>query len=41
MTFENFNDVLSKTGGGRVKVTRVECWENDNNSSVYLEVYGE
>lgn len=37
LTFEKFNDVLSKTGGGRVKVVRVECWENDSNSSIYTE----
>ena len=37
LTFEKMNNVLSKTGGGRVKVVRVECWENDKNSSIYLE----
>lgn len=38
MVFEKMNDVLSKTGGGRVKVTKVECWENDTNSSIYMDV---
>jgi 6-pyruvoyltetrahydropterin/6-carboxytetrahydropterin synthase len=37
LTFEKFNDVLSKTDGGRCKVIKVECWENDNNSSIYEE----
>lgn len=38
MVFEKFNDVMSKTGGGRVKVVKVECWENDKNSSIYTEI---
>jgi 6-pyruvoyltetrahydropterin/6-carboxytetrahydropterin synthase len=38
LTFEKMNAVLSNTGGGRVKVVRVECWENDNNSSIYTEI---
>lgn len=37
MVFEKFNDVMSKTGGGRVKVVKVECWENKRNSSIYSE----
>jgi hypothetical protein len=28
---------MSKTGGGRVKVVKVECWEADRNSSIYCE----
>ena len=35
LVYDKFNDVLSKTGGGRVKVTKVECWEADKNSSIY------
>jgi 6-pyruvoyltetrahydropterin/6-carboxytetrahydropterin synthase len=38
LTFDKMNEVLSKTGGGRVKVTKVECWENDKNSSIYTEI---
>lgn len=37
LVFEKFNDVMSKTGGGRVKVVKVECWENESNSSIYME----
>lgn len=37
LTFDRFNDVLSKTGGGRLKVVKVECWEADKNSSIYME----
>ena len=32
-----FNDKLSKTDGGRCKVIKVECFENDKNSSIYEE----
>ena len=37
MVFDHFNDVLSKTDGGRCKVIKVECFENDKNSSIYEE----
>ena len=37
LTFEKFNEVLAKTDAGRCKVIKVECWENDNNSSIYEE----
>lgn len=37
LVYDKFNDVLSKTGGGRVKVTKVECWEADKNSSIYMD----
>jgi hypothetical protein len=37
MVYDKFNDVFSKSGGGRVKVTKVECWEADKNSSIYTE----
>ena len=37
LVFDKFNDVLSKTDGGRCKVIKVECFENDNNSSIYEE----
>ena len=33
--YDHFNDVLSKTDGGRCKVVKVECFENDKNSSLY------
>jgi 6-pyruvoyltetrahydropterin/6-carboxytetrahydropterin synthase len=38
LTLEKFNDVLSKTDGGRCKCVRVECFENDTNSSIYEEI---
>jgi len=37
LVFDKFNDTLSKTGGGRCKVVKVECFENDKNSSIYME----
>ena len=38
VVFDKFNDVFSKTEGGRVKVVKVECFENDKNSSIYEEI---
>ena len=38
MVYEHFNDVLSKTDAGRCKCIKVECFENDNNSSIYEEI---
>ena len=35
MVYDHFNEVLSKTDAGRCKVIKVECFENDNNSSIY------
>lgn len=32
---DKFNDVLSKTGGGRCKVVKVECFEHGKNSAIY------
>ncbi len=40
LVFEKFNDVLSKSGGGRCKVIKVECNENKKNSAIYEEYYG-
>ena len=37
LVFDHFNDVLSKTDAGRCKVIKVECFENDKNSSIYEE----
>lgn len=37
LVFDKFNEVFSKTEGGRVKVTKVECNENSNNSGIYEE----
>lgn len=37
LVFDKFNEVLSKTDAGRCKVIKVECFENDNNSSIYQE----
>ena len=37
LVFDKFNDVLSKTDTGRCKVIKVECFENDSNSSIYEE----
>jgi 6-pyruvoyltetrahydropterin/6-carboxytetrahydropterin synthase len=36
LTFDKFNERLAKTGGGRVKVVKVECWEAPKNSSIYI-----
>lgn len=38
LVFDKFNEVLAKTDAGRCKVVKVECWENDNNSSIYQEI---
>jgi 6-pyruvoyltetrahydropterin/6-carboxytetrahydropterin synthase len=35
LVYEYFNEVLSKTDAGRCKVIKVECFENDKNSSIY------
>lgn len=35
LVFDKFNDVLSKTQGGRCRVTKVECFENDKNSAIW------
>lgn len=35
--FEKFNDVFSKTEGSRIKVVKVECFENSKNSGIYYE----
>jgi len=37
LVFDKFNEVLAKTDGGRCKCIKVECFENDNNSSIYEE----
>jgi 6-pyruvoyltetrahydropterin/6-carboxytetrahydropterin synthase len=37
LVYNKFNEVLSKTDGARCKVIKVECFENDNNSSIYEE----
>lgn len=37
MVFEKFNERLAVTGGGRVKVVKVECWEAKRNSSIYID----
>lgn len=37
LVFDKFNEVLSKTDAGRCKVIKVECFENDKNSSIYEE----
>ena len=35
IVFDHFNEVLAKTDAGRCQVIKVECFENDNNSSLY------
>jgi len=37
LVFNHFNERLSLTDGGRCKVVKVECFENDKNSSIYRE----
>jgi len=38
LVFDKFNDVLSKTNGGKTKCTKVEFYENPKNSSIYEEI---
>jgi len=35
LVYDKFNDVLSKTDGGRCRVIKVECRENKNNKGIY------
>lgn len=35
LVFDKFTDVFSKTEGGRVRVLKVECFENKKNSGIY------
>ena len=35
LVFDKFNDVFSKTEGGRIRVVKVECNENKKNSGIY------
>lgn len=35
IVFDHFNDVFSKTEGGRIRVYKVECFENKKNSAIY------
>jgi 6-pyruvoyltetrahydropterin/6-carboxytetrahydropterin synthase len=37
LVFDHFNKRLALTDGGRCKVVKVECFENDKNSSIYKE----
>ena len=37
LVYDKFNERMALTGGGRVKVVKVECWEADRNSSIYQE----
>jgi len=37
LVYDKFNERMAVTGGGRVKVVKVECWEADRNSSIYSE----
>jgi 6-pyruvoyltetrahydropterin/6-carboxytetrahydropterin synthase len=36
---DHFNERLKLTGGGRVRASKVECWEADKNSSIYIEKF--
>ncbi len=36
LVYDKFNDVLSKTDAARCKVVKVECFENDKNSAIYV-----
>jgi len=38
LVYDYFNQRLALTNGGRCKVTKVECWENETNSSIYKEI---
>jgi 6-pyruvoyltetrahydropterin/6-carboxytetrahydropterin synthase len=35
LVFDKFTEVFKNTEGGRVVVTKVECFENDKNSGIY------
>ena len=35
--YEKTESIRAKTDGGRCKVIKVECFENENNSSIYQE----
>jgi 6-pyruvoyltetrahydropterin/6-carboxytetrahydropterin synthase len=35
LVFDKFNTVFQNTEGGRVKIIKVECWENEKNSAIY------
>ena len=37
LVFDKFNDIFSKTEGGRIKVVKVECFENKKNSAIYTK----
>lgn len=37
LVYDKFNEVLAKTDAGRCKCVKVECFENDKNSSIYEE----
>ena len=34
---DKFNDVFSKTEGGRIRIVKVECFEHAKNSGIYME----
>jgi 6-pyruvoyltetrahydropterin/6-carboxytetrahydropterin synthase len=36
--FEKFNEIFSNTEGSRVRVIKVECFENTKNSAIYEEI---
>lgn len=38
LVFDKFNERFSLTEGGRIKVVKVECYENDKNSAIYEEL---
>lgn len=37
LVFEKFNDTLSKQDAGRSRVVKVECFENEKNSAIYMD----
>lgn len=37
LVFDKFNDVLSKTDASRCRVVKVELWENEKNSAIFLK----
>lgn len=37
LVYDKFNEVLSNNDGGRCKVIKVECFENDKNSAIFQE----
>lgn len=38
LIYDKFNDVFSKTEGGRIRIVRVEAFEHSKNSGIYTSI---